>query len=125
MLERVIADEGHLVVASRSGSGPRLVRQDRCPVCGHGGAAFAFASPDLLYDVPGLFAYERCSACRSLFQEPRVAEEDLPLCYPAGYFTHGGVAGQELTASTGRLQRLLRTMALGSPSTQRAGALGW
>jgi SAM-dependent methyltransferase len=30
-----------------------------------------------------------CARCRTVYQNPRVREEDLPLCYPGSYYTHG------------------------------------
>lgn len=40
--------------------------------------------------VPGVFRYVECGACRTVYQNPRVRDEDLALCYPADYFTHVG-----------------------------------
>ena len=97
----------------------RCVRLDRCPVCGGRDFAFAFASVDLLHDVPGLFAYERCRSCLSYVQNPRVHDDDLWRCYPGDYFTHGAAAGR-LASSTGRVQSLVRRLVLRS----RAGGRG-
>jgi SAM-dependent methyltransferase len=30
-----------------------------------------------------------CARCGTVYQNPRVWEEDLPLCYPESYYTHG------------------------------------
>jgi len=57
-------------------------------VCGAAAFHERFVSTDLLLAVPGRFRYVECSGCRTVYQNPRVLEEDLPLCYPAGYFTH-------------------------------------
>jgi SAM-dependent methyltransferase len=57
-------------------------------VCGATGSRERFVSPDLLHSVPGRFRYVECGACETVYQNPRVVEQDLPLCYPAGYFTH-------------------------------------
>lgn len=46
-------------------------------------------SRDLLLSVPGVFRYVECARCRTVYQNPRVREEDLPLCYPEGYYTRG------------------------------------
>lgn len=116
--DHVVADDDPAMNRA-VGCGPRLVRLDRCPVCGHETTAFAFASSDLLHDVAGLFAYERCTACGSFFQNPRAVDDDLPLCYPDDYFTHGGVAGEVLAGPPGRLQGLLRDLVLGCPRADR------
>lgn len=72
---------------------PRCEPLHACPVCGAAGARERFSSPDLLLGVPGIFRYVECDACRTVYQDPRVREEDLALCYPAGYFTHESNAG--------------------------------
>ena len=46
------------------------------------------AVPDRFCGVPGTFSYRRCRSCGSVFQDPRVLEEDLAICYPASYYTH-------------------------------------
>jgi 2-polyprenyl-3-methyl-5-hydroxy-6-metoxy-1,4-benzoquinol methylase len=94
----------------------RLARLDSCPACGHGPAAFAFASVDLVYDVDGVFVYERCPSCRSFFQNPRAVDEDLGRCYPPAYFTHDADAGPGLVGSAGGIQGALRRMVLRSRS---------
>lgn len=67
---------------------PRLEPVHACPVCGSGRSRELFWAPDRLFDVPGVFRYVECEACHTVFQSPRVVEEDLPACYPAGYYTH-------------------------------------
>jgi SAM-dependent methyltransferase len=67
---------------------PVCRKLDACPICRCTRSRERFSSPDLLRLVPGVFRYAECEACRTIFQDPRVVEEDLPACYPAGYFTH-------------------------------------
>ena len=97
-------------VSSRA---PRCETLHACPVCGSAGARERFSSPDLLLGVPGTFHYVECDACRTVYQDPRVREEDLPLCYPAGYFTHESNAGWMPTPAPagsfrGRVRRAIR-----------------
>jgi SAM-dependent methyltransferase len=73
-----------------------------------------------MLSVPGLFRYVECTDCGTVYQSPRVRDEDLPLCYPGGYYTHGG---DELWSPTpappeslrGRLRRAIRYAADGAP----------
>jgi SAM-dependent methyltransferase len=44
-----------------------------------------FDLTDRLHATPGSFAYRRCRACGTVFQDPRVVPEDLALCYPPEY----------------------------------------
>jgi len=104
-------------VSSRA---PRCEALHACPVCGSAGARERFSSPDLLLPVPGVFRYVECDACRTVYQDPRVRDEDLALCYPAGYFTHE--ANREwmpTPAPAGsvrdRLRRAIRSAADGGP----------
>jgi 2-polyprenyl-3-methyl-5-hydroxy-6-metoxy-1,4-benzoquinol methylase len=41
-----------------------------------------------MHGVPGAYSYRRCRRCRTVFQDPRVIEEDLKLLYPPEYYTH-------------------------------------
>jgi SAM-dependent methyltransferase len=59
-----------------------------CPACGSVHHHEAFTQPDRLFGVPGVFQYRTCEACASTFQSPRVVDEDLPMLYPGGYYTH-------------------------------------
>lgn len=51
-------------------------------------ALFRFEEPDRLFGVPGSYQYRECTDCRTVFQNPRVVREDLPLLYPGTYYTH-------------------------------------
>ncbi len=62
-----------------------------CPICGDTRAVAAFVSPDLLHKTPGTFSYVRCRGCQTTYQNPRVEDADLGLCYPSDYFTHTAV----------------------------------
>jgi SAM-dependent methyltransferase len=94
----------------------RKVQLDRCPVCECSSAAFFFSAPDLLVGVPGLFEYVCCMDCATVYQNPRVSDEDLLDCYPDAYFTHvapptvptGGLG------NTGSLRDILRRAVLAS-----------
>lgn len=88
---------------------PRCESLDACPVCGSGVASERFSSPDLLLAVPGVFRYVECEACRTVYQDPRVRDQDLALCYPADYFTHGG-APWTPTAGSGLRDRVRRAI---------------
>jgi len=66
-------------------------------------------SPDLLHSVPGTFRYVECAVCQTVYQNPRVREEDLPLCYPADYFTHAGeLVWEGHPATRGSLRDLVK-----------------
>ena len=58
--------------------------------------------------VPGVFRYVECNACRTVYQNPRVRDEDLALCYPADYFTHGGTPWTPTPAPVGSLRDRVR-----------------
>ena len=81
---RAVASEGERADRSR----PRLAAVGSCPICDASDAETFFNAPDLLHGVPGEFTYRRCSSCRTVFQDPRVVAEDIPLCYPVSYHTH-------------------------------------
>jgi SAM-dependent methyltransferase len=88
---------------------PQTVAVPACSVCGQPSSRTLFASGDLVLPVPGLFRYVECSHCLTVYQSPRVRDEDLPLCYPTGFYTHG-VAGAWLPtpAPPGSLRARLR-----------------
>lgn len=69
---------------------PRSVERASCPVCCGPSWRNRLASPDLLLSVPGLFRYVECTRCGTVYQSPRVRDEDLLLCYPTDFYTHGG-----------------------------------
>jgi SAM-dependent methyltransferase len=96
-----------------------------CPVCGAGSSRHLFSSPDLLVGVAGTFHYVRCGACSTVYQCPRVRDEDLLLCYPRAYFTHEGTPtpydGQ--CEQTGSLRARVRRAVLGATDPRKAEGL--
>ena len=64
---------------------PRLAAVGSSPICRAPDSEVIFRSLDILPSVPGEFTYRRCVSCRTVFQDPRVIAEDIPLCYPDGY----------------------------------------
>jgi len=91
---------------------PRVAAVGSCPICEARDSTLLFRSPDHLCRVPGEFTYRRCRQCRTVFQDPQVVAEDIPLCYPDGYYTHasqeGGVATQDDQRTVGRRLGWLR-----------------
>jgi SAM-dependent methyltransferase len=71
---------------------PRCEELASCPVCGCPSHRDRVLARDLLLSVPGVFRYVECARCCTVYQNPRVREEDLPLCYPESYYTHGADA---------------------------------
>lgn len=71
-----------------NGGVPRLATVGSCPICDARNSQTLFQSPDHLCGIPGEFTYRRCCSCRTVFQDPRVIGQDIPLCYPDGYYTH-------------------------------------
>lgn len=67
---------------------PRTIDLKQCPVCEGEAYNEFFSAPDRFYGIPGEFTYVKCEACGSIFQNPRVVDEDLPACYPTDYYTH-------------------------------------
>jgi SAM-dependent methyltransferase len=67
---------------------PRTQTIPACPVCDSPRAELAFIVPDHLHGIAGQYRYARCANCRTVYQNPRVVEEDLALCYPPEYYTH-------------------------------------
>jgi len=67
---------------------PRTLPLAGCPVCGSSDARPFLEMPDRLHGIPGTFSFRRCEECHTVFQDPAVIEEDLPLCYPPTYYTH-------------------------------------
>jgi len=101
---------------------PRVRPLDACPVCGSPASSEAFVAPDFLLGVPGEYRYVRCGECESVYQNPRVEEEDLPICYSSDYFTHH-VGGAELSQGAvpgdsvrGRLRSAVLHAADGRPA---------
>jgi SAM-dependent methyltransferase len=65
---------------------PRTVALAACPTGGHLRLRPAFAARDRVHGVPGEYRYDACDDCGTVFQNPRVATEDLGRCYPADYY---------------------------------------
>src|SRR5688572_12941683 len=66
-------------------SSPRTRPRSECPVCSSTFAEQFLVLQDRYHGVQGEFQYQRCNACKSVFQNPVVLEEDLHLCYPSDY----------------------------------------
>jgi SAM-dependent methyltransferase len=98
---------------------PRCEPLDACPVCRASGSRVRFSSPDLQLGVPGTFRYVECPRCGTVYQDPRVREDELASCYPAGYFTREGGPWAPAPAPPGgardRLRRAIRHAADGVP----------
>ncbi len=64
--------------------------------------------------VPGTFHYSKCDRCSTVYQNPRVRDEDLLLCYPSRYFTHQGIASPlgKQTAVAGSVRARVRQAVL-------------
>ena len=82
--------------------------------------------------VRGVFHYVECDGCRTVYQNPRVRDEDLALCYPADYFTHVGPPWTPSPAPVkslrDRLRRAIRAAADGVPDEHLSPGLrvmGW
>lgn len=67
---------------------PRSRPSAKCPVCECQESFPKFTVPDFLHGVPGAYTYVECQSCGTVYQNPRVIEEDLVKCYPKAYFTH-------------------------------------
>jgi SAM-dependent methyltransferase len=116
-------------------AGPRTAAVVDCPLCGSARCLFRFRLPDRLHGVPGEFTYRRCSDCRTVFQDPRVIIEDLPLCYPDKYFTHQSpdvksapIAATAKPQAASRLRALMREAVIAAvrrePMNGAIGLLG-
>ena len=109
---------------------PRTTDRPSCPICRSERSAEAFTQPDRLFGVPGSYRYRRCAECGSTFQSPRVVDEDLPLLYPGGYYTHEAgappVAPPPPPRSGSALRDTIRTRVAAAvqPWRGRPGALG-
>lgn len=64
---------------------PRTREVGDCPLCGTSKFTELFKVSDRVHDVPGVFNYDKCDFCGSVFQNPVVIDEDLRLIYPAEY----------------------------------------
>jgi SAM-dependent methyltransferase len=56
-----------------------------CPACGETWSRLELAAPDFMLGIEGDFHVSRCAGCGLLFQNPRIAREDLARHYPATY----------------------------------------
>src|SRR5271169_546195 len=64
-----------------------------CVVCGAADAATEASGRDFEYDtVPDRFSFVRCRRCGHVYLTPRPSAADLPVIYPANYysFSEGG-----------------------------------
>lgn len=93
-----------MTAPARGRTVPRTEDVPACPVCTGKEADELWILRDRLHGVPGRYRYVRCARCASVYQSPRVRDEDLHLCYPDAYYTHSA-AGGESSASAGRSAR--------------------
>lgn len=106
---------------------PRTQAIAACPVCGARRAVLQVTLPDHLHGVPGIYTYVRCAQCRTVYQNPRVIEEDLGYCYPTDYFTHR-LPESALTADTlnrGARDMLRRAIRHYADGASGAGLAWW
>jgi 2-polyprenyl-3-methyl-5-hydroxy-6-metoxy-1,4-benzoquinol methylase len=75
-------------MAALSAEKPRTETIPGCPVCDSPRAELELIIPDHLHGVAGKYSYVRCANCRTVYQNPRVVDKDLSLCYPPDYYTH-------------------------------------
>lgn len=74
---------------------PRMESSENCPLCGSRETRIFFSAVDRLHNVPGEFSYHSCDKCQTVFQNPMVIQEDLPLCYPQNYYTHSAAGDNQ------------------------------
>ena len=69
-----------------------------CLICTLPGNTLYKGLKDRLFNTPGIFNIKQCQSCGLLWLDPRPEDEDIPLCYPEGYFRaiDGGAAKQYL-----------------------------
>lgn len=91
---------------ARQGAPPRMEDVAHCPICGEDRLSPLFDLPDRWLGVPGSFSYKRCVGCLTVLQAPRVAAEDIPLCYPKTYYTHSEASSQPRRPLAGLRDRL-------------------
>lgn len=111
---------------------PRTQPVDSCPLCGSRSKKHVFAIPDRLHGTPGEFSYSRCGFCRTVFQDPRVIDEDLPLCYPTDYYTHSAppaaaeieLPARHLPGARDTVRNNIMQAVQGSPAPGIAGKVG-
>lgn len=88
----------------------RVTDTPHCPVCLGTGAVLYGGVRDRLFGTPGEWRYRRCAACRLVWQDPMVTEEDVGRLYEA-YYTHarpeesatGGARGVYRSAQRGHI----------------------
>ena len=110
---------------------PRTSPVGQCPLCQDTQSVLFFSKSDQLHCTPGEFAYRRCVACHTVFQDPQVIIEDLELCYPGNYFTHHGQPRQAISParsagrSSGLREGIRRSIAAATQGQPLKGPLGW
>lgn len=87
---------------------PRTRSVEECPLCGSQEAELLFRGPDRLHGTQGEFTYRRCGSCATVFQDPRVIDDDLHLCYPSEYLTHVPLHTPNAVSASRGLFRSLR-----------------
>lgn len=116
----------------KASAAPRTQPVEACPLCGSPAKTKLFAIPDRLHGTPGEFAYSRCGFCRTVFQDPRVIDEDLPLCYPGDYYTHAAppavaeveLPTRHLPGARDTIRNGIIGVVQGQPEPGLAGGLG-
>jgi SAM-dependent methyltransferase len=107
-------------LVNSAADGLRAAPADCCPVCEGTETAGSMHLTDYLHGVPGRFAYSRCADCGSVYQNPRVIDDDLSSCYPPTYFTHTQpryhLAGPKI-GSRSALRGAIRHYSDGTPLT--------
>jgi SAM-dependent methyltransferase len=108
-----------------SSGSPRTLPLAGCPVCGSSDDRPFLEMPDRLHGIPGTYVYRRCDECRTVFQDPAVISDDLPLCYPSNYYTHHTslMNSEENIANEDGLRGQLRRAVLHSCDGAPAGNL--
>ena len=113
---------------SDTAGAPRTEPVERCPLCDSSRHRECFEQPDRLFGVPGRYRYRECGACATVFQSPRVVEDDLPRLYSGAYYTHeppplkGGRLDSTLRLARDALARRVRAAV--RPGEGRPGPLG-
>jgi SAM-dependent methyltransferase len=119
-----------------AGTAPRTSPVGCCPLCHSRSSEDYIRVKDNTHGIPGLFNYRQCHGCSTIYQDERVVEEDLPLCYPRDYYTHSGgdvgAAGRHPGETSGRplgsirddLRRAILGSVAGEPLPGFVGRLG-
>ncbi len=79
------------VSTAQSIGGIRVEPRPACMICGSSGDLLYDALVDHQYGVPGKWSLRQCSnsICSLVWQDPMIANADLPLAYKS-YYTHNG-----------------------------------